>query len=1359
MKKALSILLTIALIITLLPPSAPVAKAAGANNFTFVNEQYSPESARVTTNERVTLNGTINNVIGSTISYSVYQINLVGDQQQVVNSNENQTSNITLSGNSIAVYNLQLFPGLNRITFKGTQGNSDVSDSIYIEYRNSPTLYNLVASLDGLQYEIQEEGTTVIHSVPSQGKSSADISISGRAPNADKVTVIVNNKSYTYSVNSTTNWSFIASPVNIRKGKNTVTIRVFNKNQFVETVRDVAFYNGQVTFYDMNLTTVSDAASLERNPNFSVEAENIKLKGKAIVPVKYDADTGTYKPSITEADLKYRRTANGAYSLIPVVTNEPGYTPTPSTRFMTLLFEIDLGTAGSGALPFDTLQYLQFQGMNVVKVPAGTDTSDLYTFRLRNKGLAFIEEIKFLPGFSGSTSDTQLEGMQGLDMKDADVFSLPMGVELLIGNPDAVAGNLNIVQIKSITDSTGKRYTDTDAVKKYDYEQRDVHYFTVKNVDGIEKQYARVFVQINKLPSTGKQTLNFALANAQATTDEFPVPITLLYGPYAKFETIYDGMQIKFDTTMQDSEGIDIITNEFGDFKGELLNIANSNDIRYTAAGGETQTVFFYVNNTEIPLEMDDAANNTNKAKFRLADGVENKKAAYNALYKSGENNIRIIFRTNKNNYQRDIKITLIPTNLPVIPAPNTEGVFPYSVSYNDPMPNDPNFQLTGNVYATKEARAKIYGTFGFIDLGTTLTSANSKRNSLGDQRTNYRLKITTAGKKDINWTLDNQLVTKSTTNASDNNQILAGNVVEGITVLYDFDKQSFAFMLPAQDLPSDGSPLVYNFYVYNSGENGPRASYRLEINPTTIPYTVLAPIREKRTLNQNYVEVIINSPGAETITINKVPAKKVIFRDYNDMVDGLPRLIPAFSAQVTNLRAGRDNKIDIVITRGKDRITDYFNVKYVPENIPGAQMLQKMTSSHKVFDNKLTLSFTKGTNLIRPDYNLPENLKGQVYEGNNLLFAIANPEDGVVDRHDYETVPANYDLDLSLGKILFSASFPQRFIKSSPVYWIDAGQADDPQTDKVYDPVAYGFDPYPFSVIEGESRPYYFNRPNNRELVPSKRGTLTLSYDPSIRQSGGVLVTVFRFDYYTQQWENIGGVVDDKKNTVRVPFDKFGYYVVAKLSYGFNDVTDHPYGRESMESIFAKGVMNAVDPSGSFGGDQYVTRAEFSRMLVRALEMKLSYDGATHFVDVPNLGSGINMESLWDYRYVETAARAGIVRGTQPRVFDPESAIIRQDAAVMLAKALNMKLETDASKVRSALQKAFMDEGSMDFYASPSILAIQKKGFIQGAPVDVNDPKRGKVFQPKARLLRSDAAIIIAKVMADQKKLPKLLS
>jgi len=1386
LKKALSILLMLALLITLLPPSAaPVVHAAGANNFTFVNEQYSASSARITTNERVTLTGTINNVIGSTISYSVYQINLSGETEKISNSNENQTANITLSGNSITVYNVQLFPGLNKITFKGTQGNSEVSDSIYIEYRNSPTLYNLVASLDGLQYEIQEQGTTVVYSTPSQGKTTADISISGRAPNADKVTVIVNNKSYTYSVNSTMDWSFIASPVNIKKGKNTVTIRVFNNNQVVETVRDLAFYNGQVTFYDMNLTDGSNTASLENNPNFSVNNNStLRLEGKVIVPLTYDTATGVHSPTIAGANLGYRQAISGSFTSIPEasISHEEGYNPTATTKFMTLLYSIDLGTTGTAAVPFDTTQYLQFQGTNLVKVPAGNDISDLYSFKLRNKDQAFIEEINYLPGYSSGTTDALLEGMQGSSMANADIFSLPMGVELVIGNPGALNGVFtDIVRINSITDSTGKVYSGVDgdptgasdaATVKYSYVQRDVHYFTMKNVDGIETQYARVFVEIKKLPSAGKQTLNFALNSSNAAGDAQPVPITLLYGPYAKFETVYDGMQIKFDTTMKDVDGqTALIEREFSSFKGELLNIANENDIRYepddSGTTTLTQTVFFYINNTQIPLEID---SDSIRSKFRIksganSDGVSYISLAYKAMYTSGDNTIRLVYRTSKSNYQRDIKITLIPTNLPVIPAENTEGVFPYSSNYTEPRSNDPNFTLSGNVYTTKEARAKIYGTFDFIDLGTTPDEVRNKLGLMDDEKSNYRLKITTAEEDDIVWTLNNEMVIRST-NSEHNNVLISGNPVNystnntvTVTVLYDLEKQSFAFMISTKELPSDGSPLVYNFYVYNSGENGPRASYRLEINPTTIPYTVLAPIAEKRILNQNYVEVILTSPGAETVTINKVSAKKVTFKDYNQLENGEPKLIAAFSALVTNLKSGKDNKVDVTITRGTDSIKDSFTVKYVPENIPGAQMLQKMASSHKVFDSKLSLVFPKGTNLIRPDYNLPENLKGQVYEGNNLLFAIANPEDGVVDRHDYETVPANYDLDLSLGKILFSASFPQRFLKASPVYWIDSGQADDPLTDRVYDPVTSGFDPFPFSVIEGESKPYYFNRPNTRELIPSKRGTLTLSYDASMRQSAGVLVTVFRFDYFTQQWENIGGVVDEKKNTIKVPFDKFGYYVVAKLSYGFNDITDHPYGRESMEAIYAKGVMNAIDPSGAFGTDQYVTRAEFARMLVRALEIQLSYDGNTHFVDVPNLGNAINMESLWDYRYVETAARVGIVRGTQPRVFDPENSLIRQDAAVMLAKALNLKLDTSATKVKTALQKAFMDEGSIDYYAAPSILAIQKKGFIQGSPVDVNDPKRGNVFQPRARLLRSDAAIIIGKVMADQRKLPKMLT
>jgi hypothetical protein len=181
---------------------------------------------------------------------------------------------------------------------------------------------------------------------------------------------------------------------------------------------------------------------------------------------------------------------------------------------------------------------------------------------------------------------------------------------------------------------------------------------------------------------------------------------------------------------------------------------------------------------------------------------------------------------------------------------------------------------------------------------------------------------------------------------------------------------------------------------------------------------------------------------------------------------------------------------------------------------------------------------------------------------------------------------------------------------------------------------------------------------------------------------------------------------------------------------------------------------MNAANFD-DFGADMFASRGEFARMVVKSLQIPLNYElSKPHFDDVPPI---INPDALWDYSYVETAARDGLIRGTQPRTFEPNANLSRADAAVFLARALNLKLETDPKKIDAALQKSFKDFSDINYYAKASVLAIAKKGYIQGSPVDQTDPKKGFVFEPKANLLRSDAAIIVGKMLADTKRLPKL--
>src|SRR5690606_24083170 len=441
----------------------------------------------------------------------------------------------------------------------------------------------------------------------------------------------------------------------------------------------------------------------------------------------------------------------------------------------------------------------------------------------------------------------------------------------------------------------------------------------------------------------------------------------------------------------------------------------------------------------------------------------------------------------------------------------------------------------------------------------------------------------------------------------------------------------------------------------------------------------IKSPVVEERVTNKNFVEVIITSPGAESITIGKQEMEK---NDYIDYSQGTTSTVKAFRAIVNDLKANKDTKISFTIKRGDNTTTDTFNVKYVPTNIPGAQYLETMKSSHKLFNNTLALTFPKSTNLIRPKYNESANYATQVYNNHDILFAIANPNDGIIDRHMFESQPPDYSAnsqatgDLHI-KTRFE-SFANRFIKASPLFWIDAGLADDPDVSSPeYDPITSGLDPFPFPNVVDKYTGNFASRygQTGRELVPSNAGSLSITYDKSIVQSAGTTITVFRFDPYASTWENIGGVVDDKKGTITVPFEKFGYYVAVKLTRSYNDIIDHSYAREAMEAIYSKGVMNAVEPVNRFGGDEYITRGEFTRMIVRALDLPLNYSGSLHFTYYPEtITNASNSNSIYDYRYIETAARAGIVNGTRPGFFGEDVSITRQDAAVILARALELK-------------------------------------------------------------------------------------
>jgi hypothetical protein len=124
----------------------------------------------------------------------------------------------------------------------------------------------------------------------------------------------------------------------------------------------------------------------------------------------------------------------------------------------------------------------------------------------------------------------------------------------------------------------------------------------------------------------------------------------------------------------------------------------------------------------------------------------------------------------------------------------------------------------------------------------------------------------------------------------------------------------------------------------------------------------------------------------------------------------------------------------------------------------------------------------------------------------------------------------------------------------------------------------------------------------------------------------------------------------------------------------------------------------------------------------------------------------------------IETAAKAGIVRGGGQRLFSPAATITREDAATMIARAANLKLGTDTDKSLIALQKAFTDASGINIYARTAVEAVSKAGLILGKENVLLQGQKKSTFRydPDATLTRAEAAQVSIQVLKQQKKIPK---
>ncbi|UUZ92565.1 S-layer homology domain-containing protein [Paenibacillus sp. P25] len=134
---------------------------------------------------------------------------------------------------------------------------------------------------------------------------------------------------------------------------------------------------------------------------------------------------------------------------------------------------------------------------------------------------------------------------------------------------------------------------------------------------------------------------------------------------------------------------------------------------------------------------------------------------------------------------------------------------------------------------------------------------------------------------------------------------------------------------------------------------------------------------------------------------------------------------------------------------------------------------------------------------------------------------------------------------------------------------------------------------------------------------------------------------------------------------------------------------------------------------------------------MLRILGESPASDGKTGFADVAS--------DAWYAGYVAKAAAKGIVQGVSADRFAPDAAISRQEMAIMLARALQLKGGDDTGS------NGFRDLNQAYAEAAPLIQAVREKGLMEG-------DEQGR-FLPLDSATREMAAVVAVRAYESVKK------
>ncbi|CAM3921027.1 MULTISPECIES: S-layer homology domain-containing protein [Paenibacillus] len=188
------------------------------------------------------------------------------------------------------------------------------------------------------------------------------------------------------------------------------------------------------------------------------------------------------------------------------------------------------------------------------------------------------------------------------------------------------------------------------------------------------------------------------------------------------------------------------------------------------------------------------------------------------------------------------------------------------------------------------------------------------------------------------------------------------------------------------------------------------------------------------------------------------------------------------------------------------------------------------------------------------------------------------------------------------------------------------------------------------------------------------------------------------------------------------------GVYTAVRTERTFEDIRGH-WAQNDIERMANKLIENG-SADGMFDPNRTVTRAEFAAMLARALELAEKPQRASFSDVAPN--------EAWYAGAVGAASAAGLIEGYADGSFRPDAGVTREQAAVMLGRAVRYAGELPQQDA-SVLER-FSDHAEVSGWAKGPAAELLAAGLIEGIG--------NAAFAPQAFATRAQSAALLHRML-----------